>query len=1206
MWRNPLTNAYDRVALQEYLRAEADMDQGNLGILQQLLLDSERACLGIIFTTEHGRDLLPLEVPPRGMVELHALSRAGLQLWLHSLLGCEPPSVLLEWLCRETNGLPASVHKQLTFLVERGILRKGECDWILDKEATRLALGERLGVHKPTPPHNLPLSLTSFVGREREMWSVRRFLSEHRLITLLGPGGIGKTRLALELAWSLLSEFKDGVFFISFASINRPDLVASLIAETLGVEEGGGQALLDRLKNHLRHKQILLVLDNFERVLGAAASVSGVVEAASLVMEVVGATRLIAEILAAAPAVKMVVTSREALHVYGEHEYAVQPLAFPNLQRLPPTERLSRYPSIALFVQRAQAVQPDFRLADHNARAVAEICAHLDGLPLAIELAAARSKLFSPQAMALRLTHRLALLTGGPRDWPARQQTLRGTIDWSYELLEASEKALLARLAVFAGGFTLEAAEQVAKGERRESRHVESSVLTAEGRLSTTYDRLPPVFDGIASLVNKSLLVQDKLIESESHFRMLETIREYALEQLEASGEAEELCRRHAEYYLGLAEQAEANLCGPQQGAWLERLEIENDNLRAALEWTLEARRQECQGQGPISEIPTLESTIGLRLAGALWQFWLTRGYLSEGRRWLDKVLAENHGASSALRANGLRAAGNLAYRQGDYASAQSFYEETLTLFQELGDQEGIARSLNYLGIATLNTGNPTLARSLHEKSLAIWKKVGNERGTAISLNNLGEVARYQNDHMLARSLYEASLALFREWGDGRSVAIALNNLGSVLLSQNDLVTARALFEESMTIKQQLGDKLGIAYALDALADLAIAQGQLKGAACLFGAAESLCESIHSPLEPIDRAKHDRSVATVRACLDEATLGAAWAEGQAMTMEQAIALALGMMEKRKQADTAPSRLQHAEPARSATKEQIRETQGQPGPPTAATPVCLSVLETCQAKLRVFGLGLAQVYRGEQALTTSDWTRSRARQLLFYLLCQPPRTKEQIGLVFWPEASPAQLHKSFHITLYHLRRALGRSDWIVCEHQHYAFNRSLGYWFDAEAFEAKSAEAKRFLTDARPPATANGLRLSARAIPHLEEAIKLYRGDFLEDMPHDDWILARREEMRRLYLDALMNLGQEYMYIGRYAPASDAYRRVLDADSYNEAAHRGLMRCCAHQGERGQALRQYQGLAELLRVELGTAPAAETTALYEQLRHGEDG
>ncbi len=488
-----------------------------------------------------------------------------------------------------------------------------------------------------THAHNLPVQLTPLIGREREVAAVGQLLQreEVRLLTLTGPGGTGKTRLGLQMAAQLSEVFSDGVFFVNLAPLSDPELVVPTIAQALGVKEEFGQPLIDLLSASLREKELLLLLDNFEQVVGAAIEV--------------------AQLLARCPKLNVLVTSRAALHVQGEQEFAVPPLAVPDPKSLPDLVALSQYEAVALFITRAQAVKPDFQVTAANAPAVAEICVRLDGLPLAIELAAVRTKLLPPQALLARLGQRLAVLTGGAKDVPARQQTLRNTIEWSYQLLDAQEQQLFRRLSAFVGGCTLEAIEVVCAAFRDEAR---------------------PVLDAVASLIDKSLLQQTEQEGEEPRLVMLETIREYGLECLTASGEREATWQAHAEYYLALAERAEPELRGIQQALWLERLEREHENLRAALECFLE---QAGMGKG---------KELALRLCVALAFFWRMGGYLREGRTGFSRALASSEEVASSLRARGLFYAGALAHYQDSNEQAEVLCGESLALYRELGDRE--------------------------------------------------------------------------------------------------------------------------------------------------------------------------------------------------------------------------------------------------------------------------------------------------------------------------------------------------------------------------------------------------------------------------------------------------------------------------------------------------------------------------------------
>ncbi len=573
-------------------------------------------------------------------------------------------------------------------------------------------------------PTNLPEQPTPLIGRERDSEVLRDLLgrADVRLVTLTGSGGTGKTRLGLQVATELLDRFADGAFVVALAPIRDPELVASTIAETLGVRETSARPLRESLAEFLRSRQMLLLLDNFEQVIAAAP--------------------LVAELLAACPQLRLLITSREPLHVRGEHEYPVAPLQLPAVRPLPPAEQLSQYAAVALFIARAQEVQPEFAVTSANAPAVAEICARLDGLPLAIELAAARIKLLTPEAMLGRLDRRLKVLMGGARDLPARQQTMRGTIAWSYELLDVDEQTLFRRLAVFAGGWTLDAAE---------------AVTTAAGDLAGD------VLEGTASLVDKSLVRRLAASGAEPRFGMLETIREYGLERLAASGESAVISRAHAAFFLSLAEEAEGQLTGPEEARWLARFEWEHDNLRTALTWAIQSG----------------EAELALRMAGALANYWQIHGDWSEGRRWLADALAvaESLGRTSS-RAKALLGTGLLARYQGDHVAARRGLEESAAIYRELGDARGIGRATMYIGLVALDQGDRAAARACCEEALPLAQAADDKLCLAVLYSIMALVAAAEEDYERAQALWEDIVRMFRWIGSTFGVAESVNSQG--------------------------------------------------------------------------------------------------------------------------------------------------------------------------------------------------------------------------------------------------------------------------------------------------------------------------------------------------------------------------------------------------------------------------------------------
>ena len=785
----------------------------------------------------------------------------------------------------------------------------------------------------PDLPNNLPQQVTSFIGRETQVAEVKALLGKTRLLTLTGAGGGGKTRLSLQVAADLLDGEGDGVWLVELASLSDPALVPQAVATVLGVKEAAGKTVQQTLVEWLRPKCLLLILDNCEHLVVACAS-------------------LAADILRHCPDVRLMASSREPLNVAGEQTYRVPSLSLPDPKRAQTAEGLSQYESVRLFIERAQAVQPSFSVTDQNAPAVAQVCFHLDGIPLAIELAAARVRSLSAEEINRRLDQRFRLLTGGSRDTLPRQQTLRALIDWSYDLLTEAEKALLRRLAVFAGGWILSAAEAVCAGEPVEDWEV---------------------LDLLTALVDKSLVVAEPLGDG-TRYRLLETVHQYAGERLGQSGEA--VVARHAAWTLALAEEAEPGLTGPEQGAWLSRLEAEHDNLRASLSWNLSlnlSSDEPRQGERSNKDGLRFANEDGLRLAGALWPFWSARGHLSEGRRWLDQALARA-GASgkeaSAARAKALQGAVTLARRQGDYAGsralcyeslalsrqlgdqhgianalydlgqvasiqdefagAQALYEESLTIWRELRNQKGIANALRGLGLLFHSQGDFAGARALCEESLTLSRQSGDPRAisnallnlgmvvqsqgdfagaralyeesliltrqlggnTAYPLGSLGQVAQSQGDFVGARALYEESLTIWRQLGNQHAIAQLLNNLGETSSAQGDSVGALALLKESLTLSWQLGNQKGIAYGLGCLGIVAHRQSKMGRATRLIGAAASLRGSLGTTLTPMEQAEVDTAVASAAEVLGEAAFTSAWDAGRAMTLEQAAEYAL--------------------------------------------------------------------------------------------------------------------------------------------------------------------------------------------------------------------------------------------------------------------------------------------------------------------------
>jgi predicted ATPase/RsiW-degrading membrane proteinase PrsW (M82 family) len=709
----------------------------------------------------------------------------------------------------------------------------------------------------------LPRPATPLVGRERELADVKSLLEERdaRVVTLTGPGGTGKTRLSIEAASQLRDVFASGVFFCPLATVTEPEIAVTTIAQTLEVRERPGEAPLETLKDHLRDKHLLLVLDNAEQVLGAAPAV--------------------AELSAAAGRLKVLVTSREPLRVRGEREYPVPPLADSE--------------AVALFAERARSVDPSFDTTAANASTIEWICRRLDGLPLAIELAAARAKVLTPEEIRERLEQSLLeVARGGARDLPDRHQTLRATIEWSYGMLDAGEASVFSRLGVFAGGFEVEAAETVCDGD--------------------------DLLEALGSLVDKSLVRRDPQADERARFDMLESIREFALERLAEGAELESLRRRHAEFFLGLAEASEAELRGPRQLVWARRLGREHENFRAALGWA----REQSEGE------------LALRLSFALARFWEQRGTLGEARAWLEAALALEGPAAPAIRARGHSYVGRLALLQSDYVRARAALEEGLRLGREIGDREQIAACLLELGWIELVDGEHDRARASLDEGLELSRNLGDEQVVARALRTLGRVHAEQGDAAGAGPLLEESLEIRRRLEDRRGVANALANIGRVALLAGDLATARQMLEQSLSLAREvddklrlaealyflalveleqgnaeearlvlderlalcreLGDRLGIAECLDALARL-ITTDDAQRAARLVGAADTLRRSLGAEMWPYERSRRELLVSALRSVLGAAAFEAAVGEGTGLTVEQAVDAAVHRKER---------------------------------------------------------------------------------------------------------------------------------------------------------------------------------------------------------------------------------------------------------------------------------------------------------------------
>jgi predicted ATPase/transcriptional regulator with XRE-family HTH domain len=689
----------------------------------------------------------------------------------------------------------------------------------------------------PTPFSSLlPAQVTPLIGREQEIMAVCFLLRrpEVRLMTVTGTGGVGKTRLAIEVGTAVEDFFADGVSFVSLAPVRDPSLVISTITQALALKETPYQSLLELLKAFLHHRSLLLLLDNFEQVIEAAPVLS--------------------DLLAACPSLTILVTSRSALHLRGEHEFLVPPLALPDLTSLPTSEALAQYAAVVLFLQRIRAVLPAFQMTTDNARSIAEICVHLDGLPLALELAAARMKLFSPQALLARLGHLLPLLVGGTRDAPERQQTLRQTIAWSYRLLTSAEQCLFRQLSIFVGGCTLQAVEVVCDVPDNED--------------ETVADRM-------TALLDQSLLQVVRREEEEPRFVMLEMIREYGQECLEGSGEMPALRKAHARYYLGLAEEAEPLLLTAEQEAWMKLLEREYHNLRAALHWFLVAHEKE----------------QALRLSGALWLFWVLN-HPEEGQRWYEQVLADSAENMTEMRAKALHGAAFTYYVRGNYPRASALIEACLKVARPLQDKRSIALALTTGGQIALETGDHVTLRVMSEESLSLLQEMGDPWWLAEGLYLSAYAAYHQGDYVQALNRGEESLTLHRAMREPHTIVRVSLTLGFFAYTQDDLVRASRHYKEALAVANTMENRPMMAACLVALGALVAKQGRVTWATQLWGASEGAI--LTANLGPYTwytnivrtQVDYDGWLTHARAQLGEEAFTEAWNQGQAMTLEQ--------------------------------------------------------------------------------------------------------------------------------------------------------------------------------------------------------------------------------------------------------------------------------------------------------------------------------
>jgi non-specific serine/threonine protein kinase len=988
---------------------------------------------------------------------------------------------------------------------------------------------------------NLPVALPPLIGRASAIEEIQRALGQTRLLTLTGTGGCGKTSLALRAASEMAARFAGGVWIVELGALTDEALVGEVIAAALGLRGAPTATALHTLLVHLCEREVLLVLDNCEHLLPACVHVAE-------------------QLLSACPRLSMLATSRELLRSPFEQVWPVPPLDVPDQNAAATTAELQQCSAVQLLVARIQATRPDFALTATNAALIAAICRRLDGLPLALELAAACAGALALEQIHDQLERGVHLLVGGRRTAPPRQQALEATMAWSYRLLAPGEQALLRHLSVVAGEFDLDIATAVAGDP--------ADVVTA----------------ALVQLVNASLVVVVRR-EGAARYRLLETVRQYARDQLMEANEEAQAYERYGAWVerrvvAGQAAHRREHAC------WLDSIEGEVDHLRAVLGWAIARGQHE----------------RALRLATALERFWRERGYLTDGVRWLEAGLAAPHASVSPLvRARALNLLGVLRMWQCAYLLAQEAHDEALAIFTTLDEPIGLAWTHFRLGFLADKRGQYHVAIEQLGESLRRFSALGDAQGGDAARNRLGIVAWNQGDYERAHDLLSASQSFQRDAGTTGGLASTLLNLGALALDRGDVARATALLHESLALNDALHDRLACAYARAELGTAALLTGQLEQAeqafrlmvtipdpgenpavvlsacdglatvhllrgapvraASIWAATEVLRAQYGLRLRPVEQQRRAAWVDAARRGTEPNTFFAAWAEGKALSLVDALSAATEVVSAEAHPTTIPTRL----PTKRATQSPDR------GDPS----------------LRLWGLGAVRIERDGRLLSGRDLTYSRARDLLFYLLTYSERTRDQIGAALWPDATSEQLRATFRVVMYHLRRALGDPAWIIRDREYYRFDCARPHWYDVAAFEAAVREGKR-LRQSSPQA----------AMTALETARELYQGDFWEGAAGSDWIIQAQERLRHSFLNTVLALGDLYLDQGAVRQSLATFLPAIERDPYCEEAHRGVLRCYLRLHDHGRAVQHYERLRRDLARELGIPPAPETVALLQ--------
>ncbi len=1023
-----------------------------------------------------------------------------------------------------------------------------------------------------------PVFLSSFVGRKLELEEITSLLRKKavRLLTLTGPGGSGKTRLAFETLQKLSDEFEDGAVWVDLSGSFLPEAVPQTVAAQLEVKPGPGQPLLAALQAALRSRETLIILDNCEHLVSSCATLANA-------------------LLRACPSLYLLATSRQTLGVEGEQVWPVPPLSYP-AEDSAPAHLILQSDAIRLFGERARQADSRFEIIERDAPALARICKLVEGLPLAIELSAARVNMLELPEIANRLESQLSFLTSTQQTNLTRHQSMRKTILWSYELLSESEKVLFRRLGVFAGGFYLRAVE----------------AICSDPPLSSVQ-----ILDLMGKLIDKSLLVRQNAGVGNSRFRQLESIREFAVEQLQEASEEHQTRERHFRFYADLVKGGESHLVGADQRTWTEILEYEYDNLRAALAWAFRESTRNAR---------FVDQSVGI--ANGLFWFWNYSERYEEGVRWYTQALELPGLATVSPAVADLRHhKATFVWLLGDYSAAVSLLLDSLATAQRAQYSFGIAHAQLLLGILNLHQGQNDRAIHLLQASETLLLELKDPRGLGIARVNLGGAHLEMGNLDHARAYAQQAVNIARGNKDLWTLGLSLSGLGDVLYRQGELPAALKAMEQALEVIVQSGQQWLEAEAILRLAKMLQHQGDLDGAETWLergyevareaGAIEWQLTALEKRGFIFLRRSRHREAAGCFAEILQTTTGETYPNVVAHTFVGVAQLAA----REGEWDSAVLLWKHYQIMRetgqlpSCDEEKSTHAILESHPASAvasangrsdrtlsltdAASLALEISKSVEARiapvtfeyeLQLLALGSVRVNLLGQLLVPSDWTFAKPQELLFYLASNPPRTKEQIGLDFWPDASPSQLRVSLRAALYHLRRALGRRDWVLYEDGHYRFNRSLNYWYDVEVFE-------------RGLQSLGAENEAAAAIRKLESLVSLYRGDFLADIANDAWAAPRREELKQKYVEAMSTLGRLLLDSKAYDRAIQVFANLVSEDNLLEHAHRGLIRAYALQGERVLALRQYQTVVATLRDELGVSPSPETTELYQSLLRG---